>query len=204
ATDGSANLWDNDYPFGGNFWSDYEGEDNNYGPLQNILGYSDGLGDARYTKWGITDRYPLMKPYGGSRDIGIKTVTASKTYIPYNYNQTITLNIKIINYGQQTETFNCTAYYDSMLIGELGISLPSRGLKPNSMIVRIPWETTGLTFGNYTVTANITILLGEEDIVDNIYKIWVKVVVPGNVNGDNIVDMSDVGVVLRNYGQSEP
>ncbi|MEM2589394.1 MAG: hypothetical protein QXT44_06305, partial [Candidatus Bathyarchaeia archaeon] len=128
-------------------------------------------------------------------------ITASKTYIPYNYNQTITLNIKIINYGQQTETFNCTAYYDSTLIDELRTSLPSRGPNQiNSITVSILWDTTGLTLGNYTITANITILPYEEDIADNVCKIWVKIVIPGNVNGDNIVDMSDVGIVLRAYG----
>ncbi|UCE39135.1 MAG: right-handed parallel beta-helix repeat-containing protein [Thermoplasmata archaeon] len=59
--------WDNGYPSGGNYWSDYSGVDENHGPGQNISG-SDGIGDSSYIYfWGETeveDRYPLMYPYG--------------------------------------------------------------------------------------------------------------------------------------------
>jgi hypothetical protein len=40
--------WDNGYPSGGNYWSDYTGTDNYSGPSQNIPG-SDGIGDVNYT-----------------------------------------------------------------------------------------------------------------------------------------------------------
>ena len=43
----SSSNWDNDYPSGGNFWSDYTGEDLYSGPDQNEIG-SDGIGDTPY------------------------------------------------------------------------------------------------------------------------------------------------------------
>jgi nitrous oxidase accessory protein len=56
------NTWDNGYPSGGNYWSDYNGTDFYTGPHQNITG-SDGLGDMPYTiDENNKDRYPLMKP----------------------------------------------------------------------------------------------------------------------------------------------
>ncbi|UCE73945.1 MAG: right-handed parallel beta-helix repeat-containing protein, partial [Methanomassiliicoccales archaeon] len=57
----SANYWDNGYPSGGNYWSDYNGPDNFRGPDQDIQG-SDGIGDTRYDIPGGTnqDRYPLV------------------------------------------------------------------------------------------------------------------------------------------------
>jgi nitrous oxidase accessory protein len=58
----SDNLWDNGYPFGGNYWSDYTGTDSYTGQNQDIPG-SDGIGDTPY---GL-DRYPLMLPYGTLR-----------------------------------------------------------------------------------------------------------------------------------------
>jgi parallel beta-helix repeat protein len=43
------NVWDDGYPSGGNYWSNYNGTDTNH----------DGIGDTPY----ITDRYPLMVQY---------------------------------------------------------------------------------------------------------------------------------------------
>jgi hypothetical protein len=61
------NYWDDGYPSGGNYWSDYIGEDNFSGPKQNIAG-SDGIGDIPYKIFELEgqghnyDRYPLMSP----------------------------------------------------------------------------------------------------------------------------------------------
>jgi parallel beta-helix repeat protein len=53
----SHETWDNGYPSGGNYWSDYTGVDLYSGPYQNETG-SDGIGDSPYAVVG--DRYPLM------------------------------------------------------------------------------------------------------------------------------------------------
>jgi parallel beta-helix repeat protein len=58
-----ANFWDNGYPSGGNYWSDYRGNDSFSGPYQNVTG-SDGIGDAPYVIDAVSsDRYPLMSPW---------------------------------------------------------------------------------------------------------------------------------------------
>jgi parallel beta-helix repeat protein len=55
-----ANKWDDDYPIGGNFWSDYNGTDHYSGPYQNETG-SDGIGDSSYViNLNNMDRYPLF------------------------------------------------------------------------------------------------------------------------------------------------
>ena len=60
--------WDAGYPLGGNYWSDYQGEDMYHGPSQNILG-SDGIGDTPYqVDQDVFDNYPLMRPVGSVVD----------------------------------------------------------------------------------------------------------------------------------------
>jgi len=54
------NVWDDGYPSGGNYWSDYSDTDFFSGPFQNETG-SDGIGDMAYTiDANNTDNYPLM------------------------------------------------------------------------------------------------------------------------------------------------
>jgi nitrous oxidase accessory protein NosD len=58
-----ANFWDDGYPSGGNYWSDYEGLDSYSGVFQNDTG-SDGIGDTSYNIIeNNTDRYPMVSPY---------------------------------------------------------------------------------------------------------------------------------------------
>ncbi|MFQ6106443.1 MAG: NosD domain-containing protein [Thermoplasmata archaeon] len=67
AYDGAQNnIWDNGYPSGGNYWSDYAGLDQFSGPNQDQPG-SDGIGDTpRTIDAADEDRYPLMSPYSTS------------------------------------------------------------------------------------------------------------------------------------------
>jgi hypothetical protein len=60
---GENDIWNLDYPVGGNFWSDYNGVDAKSGPDQNING-SDGIGDTPYLINSTNnDQYPLISPY---------------------------------------------------------------------------------------------------------------------------------------------
>jgi parallel beta-helix repeat protein len=58
--DVGKDIWDNGYPSGGNYWSDYTGQDNYHGPNQDIPG-EDGIGDTSYTiSQENKDEFPLM------------------------------------------------------------------------------------------------------------------------------------------------
>jgi hypothetical protein len=62
----SIQIWDNGYPSGGNYWSNYTGVDLMSGPKQNQPG-SDGIGDTPFVVGtNNTDNYPLMAPFAVS------------------------------------------------------------------------------------------------------------------------------------------
>jgi len=59
-TSGHVNTWDDCYPSGGNYWSNYKGTDLYSGPYQNETG-GDGIGDTPYEiDVNNTDRYPFV------------------------------------------------------------------------------------------------------------------------------------------------
>ena len=61
----SANAWDDGYPSGGNYWSDYDGTDLYSGLYQNVTG-SDGIGDTPYIiNSNNQDRFPQVSASTG-------------------------------------------------------------------------------------------------------------------------------------------
>jgi len=80
----SMNVWDDGYPSGGNYWSDYAGVDLFSGPFQNETD-SDGIGDTPYViDENNVDRYPLMTPW---------TIAPPSAVI----NATVNINPKTLN-----------------------------------------------------------------------------------------------------------
>lgn len=106
--DSTNNSWDNGYPSGGNYWSDYTEEDYYSGPNQDILG-SDGIGDTPYNiigSAGAQDMYPFMNESGW---ITVSTIfdTGVGTYpsIMGMHKGTITPNKTIIVH--KMHTYSC-------------------------------------------------------------------------------------------------
>ena len=83
AYDNYNNIWDDDYPSGGNYWDDYTGID----------GDGDGIGDIPYPISGsdAEDRYPLMEPWSTTPPDTpiIDGPTHGRPGITYYYNFTI-------------------------------------------------------------------------------------------------------------------
>ena len=163
ATVGGTNTWDDGYPSSGNYWSDYTDVDVYRGPYQNETG-SDGIWDHPYViNANNRDRYPLVKLYEGPHDIGITNITTSKTIIIQGDN--LNINIKIINYGVETETFNVTAYANTTAINQTQITLTSR----KSTIMTLAWNTTGASLGFCIISAYAWPVPSETYTADNAY-----------------------------------
>ena len=192
----STNIWDYGYPSGGNYWSDFEGEDFYCGPYQNETG-SDGILDDPYIiDANNTDKYPLSKPYPwGLHDIGVTGLTTSKTVVGQGYN--LTISIIMFNYGNSTENFNLTVYANATIIYETTVNLAGR----NSTTITLAWNTTGWAKGNYTIWAYATPVLGETDTEDNTFIdgiVWVRW--PWDVTGDGYCGIDDIVATAEHFG----
>jgi len=201
-TSDSANTWDNGYPSGGNYWSDYAGADVKSDPYQNETG-SDGIGDTPYKlDSNNTDRYPLMTPYVALNDIGAARITPSKTVVGEGYSMNIT--IKILNYGVNIVTFNLTAYANTTtIITFTNMTLTGR----TSATIMFTWNTSGFPEGSYTISAYVTPVAGEIYTSDNnltggIVMISVPCDVTGPVQGipDGQTDMHDINYIAGKFG----
>jgi len=97
----SANTWDNGYPSGGNYWSDYNGTDYYSGPYQNEMG-SDNIGDISYViDSNNRDRYPLMEMIPeDTKSPNIAVLSPeNKTYAVNDVALTFTINEAIVWIG---------------------------------------------------------------------------------------------------------
>jgi len=105
----SLDLWDGDYPSGGNYWTDYDGTDFNSGPCQNETG-SDGIGDIPYLiNANNVDHYPLMGPFSSfNTSLGYSVDVISNSIIEdfeyFESNNTIVMHISNMT-AEQTVGF---------------------------------------------------------------------------------------------------
>jgi hypothetical protein len=198
-------MWDDGYPSGGNYWSDYSGTDSYRGSHQNETG-SDGIGDTPYAiDENNQDKYPFTKSYPwGLHDIGIAGLTTSKTVVGQGFN--LNINITIFNYGDNTETFNVTVYCN-----ETVITLPNEEnyttvtlASEESTTIPLTWNTTGFAYGNYTISAYAPPVEGETSTADNtLVDGCVFVTIPGDINGDRRVNVLDA-ILIANSFNSKP
>ncbi|MEM4713767.1 MAG: NosD domain-containing protein [Candidatus Bathyarchaeia archaeon] len=83
----SINYFDNDYPFGGNYWSDHIKIDSKHGVGQDEDG-GDGIVDEKYQKGGVLDNYPFLNPltafeisaFGENFEVEISTNSSLSSY----------------------------------------------------------------------------------------------------------------------------
>jgi parallel beta-helix repeat protein len=184
ADDSPRNSWDNEGQ--GNYWSSYNGTDNN----------NDGLGDTPYSlDVNQTDRYPLIHPY--IPDIAVTNVTANprKTYI----GQIVTITVLVMNRGYENETFNVSIYANSTLVQTLAVTdLPSYVISDLTFY----WNTSHLTQASYVLQVKADILPGEIEINDNTNNDSKIEAIRFNVdfNNDGVVNVQDLRIAAIYFG----
>jgi parallel beta-helix repeat protein len=147
------NVWDDGYPSGGNYWSDYTGVDEKSGPNQDQQ-RSDGIGDTPYTiDANNIDRSPLMAPFSMFEAGTWNNVTyyvdmiTNSTISDFNFDQ----DRKMINLNvtgpEGTDGFSRVSIPKKLLWCE---SLEEWRVHINGIELPIGWRPTILEDDNYT------------------------------------------------------
>jgi hypothetical protein len=141
-----------------------------------------------------TAHYTSTLPLG--HDIAITNVTPLKTVVGQSYS--MGMDATIVDQGDYAETFNVTIYANQTIIATLEyINLTSR----NSVTITSVWNTTGFSYGNYTISAYALPVSGETNTANNnCTGGWTTVTIPGDVDGDFRVRLQDLVSLAKAYG----
>jgi len=99
-----------------------------------------------------------------THDIAIANVTPSATVV--HIGEVVDINVAARNEGTETETFNVTAYFNDTAIETQTVI----NIGPYTQTILIfNWNTTSVSLGNYTISAEATAVSGETDLTDNTF-----------------------------------
>jgi hypothetical protein len=114
--------------------------------------------------------------------------------------------VTVKNEGDFTESFtltvNATSSTTSIVVGTQAVNNLPIG---ETWMLTFIWDTTSAAYGDYTISAYATpIPQGESNTANNLFTDGVvRVVIPGDVNGDGIVDVFDA-VLLSGAAGADP
>ena len=224
----STNTWDDGYPSGGNYWSDYTGVDELSGSHQNVTG-SDGIGDTPYViDAESTDCYPLMGMFSDFKvawegETYHISAISNSTISEFRFNDTA----KMINFnvaGSNNTVGFCTITIPKVLLRAISLeawTVTINDAPPLSLTITEIATHTFLHFTYGHTIHNVKIIgtavgltpdINDDGIVD-IYDIVVAVIALGatpenprwnpfaDINRDSIVDIYDIMLIAINFGR---
>ncbi len=156
--DNGLSHWNQSYPIGGNYWSNYIGDDQYSGPFQNIPG-SDGIGDTPYPIYDTTfDYYPLVNQTPKIPDIAAYEDDIVFDPFPIREGDSIEINAAVHNIGTENASNVMVRFFDGdpqtgvQIDGDRQISfLPRGGWKK---WVKVKWTASGIGIHDICVFAD--------------------------------------------------
>jgi len=132
-----------------------------------------------------------------AHDVAVLEVTLSATEAYQTWTTPVNITVVVKNEGPVSETFNVTAYYNTTAIGLQTVTDLAPGTNATLVFQLSP---SGISVGNYVIKAEASIIPGEADTADNsLTDGTVRVKFPGDANGDNFVDGSDLGLLASSW-----
>ena len=130
-------------------------------------------------------------------DVGVASVSPSSTFAYQGYS--IDVHVDVWNYGTNIESFNVTVFGNETVIGvETDV-----GLAANSYVtLTFPWDVSDVPLGYYVISATVEVAV-DDDLSDNSFEDGVvQVRIPGDLNGDDHVNVLDATLLSLYFGKS--
>ncbi|MGD0160804.1 MAG: dockerin type I domain-containing protein [Candidatus Bathyarchaeia archaeon] len=132
----------------------------------------------------------------GIHEVMVTNLTASTTWVYRG--GTLTINVTVKNVGDFNEpAVSVTVYYNVTAAESVNTYRLSLGVG-QSLTFTFTWNTEGVPYQNYTLTAVATIPTGSTTLSDG--NVTIKLL--GDVNGDGVVDLRDIALVARAFGST--
>ena len=133
-------------------------------------------------------------------DVAVLNVQTSRTMAYAGYGD-INIEVDVKNEGASPEEFHVTAHYNSSIIGTQLVTLGPEA----TTTLTFTWNTQGVTPSNYTISATADQVPGETHLSDNTFTYGtVHIRIPGDTNGDNVVDLYDAAQISAHWYPGPP
>jgi hypothetical protein len=115
----------------------------------------------------------------------------------------IGINVTVANVGYYAETFNVTAYVNAIAIASQTVTL----LSGQTTVIALVGTTPNLAYGQYAISAYAVAVTGEVNTANNFLTNntnKITVTIPGDINGDGIVNLLDLNYITFNWLKTVP
>ncbi|MDH5771007.1 MAG: S8 family serine peptidase, partial [Candidatus Bathyarchaeota archaeon] len=115
--------------------------------------------------------FNLSSTVVGIHDVAVKSLIVSPLAAPSGQN--ISIDVTVENQGDFAETFNVSVYADRN-VGDVHVDIGNETVSldlGNQAVLEFTWNTTGVPFGSYWVTAE-AVFSKDFNYTDNIDQVW--------------------------------
>jgi len=155
--------WDSESPVNETLhgYDDWKNLDYNFRDVDTFPDFAHGEQPKSLLTWETVQS--MREAVKSMHDVAVLKVEVAQPFIVSG--STLPMNVTLMNQGGNNETFLVTVYANATSIASQELSL-ERG---NITTIALTGDTTGLSTGDYTLSAYATPVAGETDLADNTY-----------------------------------
>lgn len=165
------------------------------------------FGNSTFTseQWNVFAKMGDVNRDGYINTVDVNTIAANFGWTgtpgtnPADLNRDGKVDMKDIGTCAKNTRYNIWSY----LLPAIGTQTIENLNEGDSAALMFTWNTTGLNYGNYTLTTVANPVTNETDTANNNFTSWMIITIPGDIDGDFVVKLADLVLLAQAYG-SEP